>query len=147
MELIIRKASINDAAIIAPLFDAYRVWYHQQSDMEGALAFITARLENNESAILLAFINGKPVAFTQLYPIFTSVGMGHAFLLNDLFVKEEARGKNIATKLLEAAKAYGKTKNCKWLMLQTNNDNYAAQSLYEKNGWKKETDFFYSVTL
>ncbi|HNP23782.1 MAG TPA: GNAT family N-acetyltransferase [Panacibacter sp.] len=147
MEFAIRKATVKDAADVARLFDDYRVWYHQKPDYDGALRFLTERLGNNESTILIAIVNDELAGFTQMYPIFTSVGMGRALLLNDLFVAEKARKKGIANKLLEAAKAYGKTQNCKWLMLQTNNDNYAAQALYEKNGWIKESDFFYSVTI
>lgn len=147
MEVITRKAAIEDATIIAPLFDAYRVWYHQTSDTGGALNFITERLQLNESVIFLSFINEEAVGFTQLYPIFTSVGMQRTFLLNDLFVKESARGKHVATALLNAAKDHGKSLNCKWLMLETGVDNLAAQALYEKDGWIKEKNFFYSIAL
>ena len=48
-----------------------------------------------------------------------------------------------ATKLLGAAREFGKETNSKWLLLQTAEDNFTAQKLYEKNGWVKETDFFY----
>ena len=52
-----------------------------------------------------------------------------------------------STALLDAAKEYGKTTNSKWLMLQTAADNFTAQALYKKNGWKKETDLFYRFDL
>jgi len=147
MEVTTRKATVEDAKNIAPLFNAYRVWYHQTPDADGALHFITERLLLNESAIFIAFINDEAVGFTQLYPIFTSVGMKRTFLLNDLFVKETARGKHVATALLNAAKEHGRSLNCKWLMLETGTDNLAAQALYEKDGWVKEKNLFYSVAL
>ncbi|HRH50157.1 MAG TPA: GNAT family N-acetyltransferase [Panacibacter sp.] len=147
MNVEIRRATVEDANIIAPLFEEYRVWYHQVPDADAALNFITERLQFNESVIFIAFINDEAVGFTQLYPIFTSVGMKRTFLLNDLFVKESARGKHVGKALLNAAKKHGKSLNCKWLMLQTSNDNYRAQALYEKDGWIKESDFFYSVLL
>ena len=121
--------------------------FHQTSDAGAALNFISERLQFNESVIFLAFINGEAAGFTQLYPIFTSVGMKRAFLLNDLFVKESARGKYVATALLNAAKDHGRSLNCKWLMLETGTDNFPAQALYEKDGWVKEKNFFYSVAL
>jgi len=147
MEFSIHKATAEDAAIIAPLFDAYRVFYQQPSDRAGATKFIRERLQQNESVILIAFINNVAVGFTQLYPIFTSVGMQRTWLLNDLFVDVACRNKNIATELLDAAKDYGRSTNSKWLMLQTGKENFPAQSLYEKNGWHKETDLFYSISL
>lgn len=147
MELIIHKATVEDAGITALLFDAYRMFYGQPSDIKGATEFITERLRQNESVILLALINNTTVGFTQLYPIFTSVGMQRTWLLNDLYVDALYRGKHIATALLNAAKDFGRSTNSKWLMLQTGAANAAAQALYEKNGWHKETDLFYSVSL
>jgi len=147
MEPVIRKATIEDADAIANLFDAYRMFYQQPSDIKGATEFITERLQKNESVILLAFIGNVAVGFTQLYPIFTSVGMQRTWLLNDLFVDAAYRGRHIATALLDAAKDFGRSTNSKWLMLQTGSTNAVAQALYEKNGWHKETDIFYSVSL
>ncbi len=147
METLIRIALAEDANMIAPLFDAYRMFYKQPSDINGATDFIRERLEQNESVIFIALINGEAVGFTQLYPIFTSVGMKRTWLLNDLFVTDTARGKGVATALLNAAKDFGKATNSKWLMLETAKDNFTAQALYEKNGWTRGTDFFYSVQL
>ena len=78
MEFAIRKATVKDAADVARLFDDYRVWYHQKPDYDGALRFLTERLGNNESTILIAIVNDELAGFTQMYPIFTSVGMGRA---------------------------------------------------------------------
>jgi GNAT superfamily N-acetyltransferase len=147
MKIEIQKASADDTEMIAPLFDAYRVFYNQPTDIDGALGFIKERLQQNESVIFVAFINDKAIGFIQLYPIFTSVGMQRAWLLNDLFIHPSARGKGVGTALLDAAKDFGRSANSKWLMLQTASDNYSAQALYKKNGWKKETDLFYRFDL
>jgi len=146
-EQTIRRATIEDVPVVSKLFDAYRMFYQQPSDLKGATEFITERLQNNESVILLAFINKAAAGFVQLYPIFTSVGMKRTWLLNDLYVDPFFRGKGTASALLEAAKDFGRSTNSKWLMLQTTNTNAAAQALYEKNGWHKETDIFYSISL
>jgi GNAT superfamily N-acetyltransferase len=147
MSLLIRKATIEDVHGVAELFDAYRVWYHQDSDIEKARHFLSERLCNGQSIIFIAEHNGRIVGFTQLYPIFSSVSMSNAWLLNDLFVVEEERGKGIASNLLNAARQHGCETSSKWLMLQTACDNAAAQALYEKNGWRKETDHFYVLDL
>jgi len=147
MKIEIRKAAAEDAEIIAPLFDAYRMFYNQPPDIDGALQFVEKRLQQNESVIFIAFINNKAIGFIQLYPVFTSVGMQRAWLLNDLFIHPSARGKGVGTSLLDAAKEFARTVKSKWLMLQTANDNYSAQALYKKNGWKKETDLFYRFDL
>lgn len=137
------KASTNHVSMLAPLFDAYRQFYHQHSNVTGAFHFLEERLVKGESEIWLAFVNDQPAGFVQLYPIFSSVSMAPAWLLNDLFVSEMHRGQGIASLLLDAAKEFARNNNARWLLLQTGADNIAAQALYEKNGWQKESDLFY----
>lgn len=146
-DIVIKKATVKDIDTATPLFNAYRIWYHQQPDMEKAKAFLTERLRNNDSAIYLAYAGDEAAGFMQLYPIFSSVSLCKAWLLNDLFIDEKFRGKKIGKALLDEAKNLGVETNCKWLMLQTNFDNYHAQHLYENNGWVKEKDFFYTIHL
>ena len=143
----IRQATIDDIPTVAYLFDKYRQWYKQEPNLEGAIDFLQSRTENGESVILVAMEEGEQIGFTQLYPIFSSVSMSKAWLLNDLFVIESQRGKGVATKLLEAAKNVGINTESKWLMLQTSDWNSEAQALYEKNGWVRESDFFYRFDL
>ncbi|MCG7856897.1 GNAT family N-acetyltransferase [Flavihumibacter sediminis] len=143
----IRQATIDDIPTVAYLFDKYRQWYKQEPNLEGAIDFLQSRTENGESVILVAMEEGEQIGFTQLYPIFSSVSLSKAWLLNDLFVIESQRGKGVATKLLEAAKNVGINTESKWLMLQTSDWNSEAQALYEKNGWVRESDFFYRFDL
>lgn len=141
------KAGFAEAAEAALLFDQYRVFYEQPADYAGAKQFISERLQLKDSAIFLAFLEAEAVGFLQLYPIFTSVGMKRTWLLNDLYVKESARGKQVATLLMQAAKDFARSNGSKWLLLQTAADNFPAQALYEKDGWQKQSDFFYQFNL
>lgn len=143
----IRFAKKKDMEQLSALFDQYRIFYKQETNIKSAAAFLKKRMKRKESVILVAEDNNNLVGFTQLFPIFTSVGMRRTWLLNDLFVSNEARGKGAATALLDAAKEFGKETNARWLMLQTAADNLLAQKVYEKNGWVKETDFFYRADL
>jgi GNAT superfamily N-acetyltransferase len=129
------------------LFDAYRQFYKQVADLNGAKIFLSERINNNESAIFIATEGKDAVGFVQLYPIFSSVSMKRAWLLNDLFVATSARKKGVAALLLDAAKSHGRATDAKWLLLQTTQDNLPAQTLYEKNGWKKVQDCFYEFSL
>ena len=147
MQIIIKKASIEDIEIVAPLFDAYRVFYEQQTDMPAAREFLSERLSKNESVVFIAFINEVAVGFIQMYPIFTSVWLKTAWLLNDLYVDENARQQGVAAALLQQAKEFGIEQSAKWLLLETSAGNYTAQAVYEKNGWIKQTDFFYQMPL
>jgi len=141
--MIIRRAKKKDISQLSVLFDKYRIFYKQKSDMDSARSFLKKRIKRKESVIFVAEERKDLVGFTQLFPIFSSVSMQRTWLLNDLYVNEKARGMGAATALLNAAKDFGAETNSKWLLLQTAADNFTAQKVYEKNGWIRETDFFY----
>ena len=141
--MIIRRAKKKDIEKLSVLFDKYRIFYKQRSDIDNAKSFLKKRMKRMESVIFVAEEREELIGFTQLFPIFSSVSMKRTWLLNDLYVNEKARGMGTASKLLDAAKDFGAETNSKWLILQTAADNYTAQKVYEKNGWVKETDLFY----
>lgn len=138
----ILKASHADIDLIAPLFDAYRVFYEQESDILKATKFLEELLTKNQSEIFLAITDDKPSGFVQLYSSFSSVSMQPVFILNDLYVDASLRKKGIATLLLNRAKEYCKSLGYKGLLLETAIDN-PAQKLYEALGWKKDTACFH----
>lgn len=145
--MIIRRAKKKDLEKLSVLFDKYRIFYKQKGDFESAKLFLRKRMKRKESVIFVAEERKELIGFTQLFPIFTSTGMQRTWLLNDLYVNEKSRGKGTATALLNAAKEFGRETDAKWLLLQTAADNFTAQSVYEKNGWIKETDFFYKAEV
>lgn len=142
------QATLADLKGVSNLFNLYRMFYKQPSNLNGAELFISERLKNEESVIFVTVDQGKYLGFTQLYPSFSSVSMKRTWILNDLYVHEEARKKGVAQKLLEAAKEYALSTGAKSLELQTAPDNKDAQRLYEKNGYKADSSFFnYSLNL
>lgn len=145
----ILTATISDLDDIAVLFNNYRIFYGQSSDLEGAKAFIKERMEQNESTIFLAkSTDGLPAGFVQLYPIFSSVGMKRKWLLNDLFVAEEYRRHGVGKALMNQAKEYAVETNTAGILLETSKDNVKAQALYESAGYEKEDAvYFYNLSL
>ncbi|MBG49494.1 MAG: GNAT family N-acetyltransferase [Pseudozobellia sp.] len=139
---IIIRAEREHLADLAPLFNAYRVFYGQQADEEKGLKFLTERFLNDESIVLLAYENETAVGFTQLYTTYSSVSLQSQFILNDLYVKPEFRKRGVGELLLQSAKELCQEKGFKGLSLETANDN-PAQKLYEKLGWKAESDFIH----
>jgi GNAT superfamily N-acetyltransferase len=136
------QASLQNVEELVPLFDQYRLFYKQESDLQGAKVFLTNRLNNNESVVFLAYFKDIPVGFTQLYPMFSSVSMQQSFVLNDLFVAAPYRKLQIGEALLNKAKAFCIAKKAKGLSLETGIDN-PAQKLYERLDWVKDIDCFH----
>jgi GNAT superfamily N-acetyltransferase len=128
---------------VAVLFDAYRSFYDQDPDFKGALAYITDRITKKDSIIYVAMEEAEIIGFVQLYPIFTSIGMKRAWILNDIYVLEEYRGKGVGKALMNATYEHGKETNASWIMLQTYISNTVAQSLYEKEGFVRDTNSYY----
>ncbi|MBK5443102.1 MULTISPECIES: GNAT family N-acetyltransferase [unclassified Peribacillus] len=143
----IQKATLNELDSLTELFDLYRVFYEQTSNLEGAREFLKERLTNEESVIFMAFDGDNPIGFVQLYPSFSSVSMMRSWVLNDLFVKGNARKKGFGEKLLKAAIAFAKETGAKGVSLETDKDNSNAQKLYEKIGFIRESNYFYYFSI
>jgi len=134
----VRRAVQTDADTIAPLFDAYRQFYGKPPDPDRAREFVRERLEHNESVILLAEDeSGRALGFVQLFPSFTSVQARRLWVLNDLYVTEEARGLGVGRALMEAAREHAVKTRAKRLTLETMDDNRKAWALYESLGYVK----------
>jgi GNAT superfamily N-acetyltransferase len=136
-------ASISNLEQMVPLFDAYRVFYKRASDPGAARDFLTQRFQKKDSVIFLAIDpEGNGMGFTQLYPSFSSVAMQRTYILNDLFVASDMRGKGVGEALMQQAKQFALQTGSRGLTLETDSDN-PAQSLYERLGWKKDTTVFH----
>lgn len=131
------RVKLNDVTRIALLFDQYRIFYGQESDLEAAERFLTERIRNNESVVFLAqHREGKEaLGFTQLFPSFSSVLLRQIWILNDLFVVPKARRQGIASALLTRARDFAVETGAARLQLETAQDNHCAQATYEKLGW------------
>ncbi len=139
----IRLATIQDLDILTPLFDGYRMFYKQPSNIEGGHQFLKERIKNNESILYIAFTADKtPVGFTQLYRIFSSVSMERMYLLNDLFIHVDYRGKGVGQALIDVVKDRCRKEKQKGIVLQTETTN-PAQRLYERLGFTKDPDLHY----
>ncbi len=144
----IYQATIEDLEGVSNLFNAYRMFYKQTSNLEGAKGYIKERLENEDSVIFIVKNNQKYIGFTQLYPTFSSISMKNAWILNDLFIDPEARKQGIGEMLLHKAKDYAIKTGAKSISLSTAPDNFSAQRLYEKNGYERDSQFYhYELSL
>lgn len=140
--LTIIRAGVTEIEQIAPLFDGYRQFYGQPSDLTIARQFVLERLQNDESVIFLALQQEIALGFVQLFPLFSSVAARRIWLLNDLFVAPTARGQRVGEALLERAKQFAYETGAVRIELETANDN-PAQRLYERLGWRRAEGFYH----
>ncbi|WP_374608504.1 N-acetyltransferase family protein [Thermomonas sp.] len=141
----ISRAGPADLDALAALFDAYRQFYEQPSDLPRARQWLRERLRFGESMVLVAKRGGIAVGFTQLYPMFSSVRTARTWILNDLFVDAGARRKGVARALLDAAAAFAREDGAMGISLETSQDNAAARALYRAAGWNEDATQWYSL--
>ncbi|TFD94541.1 GNAT family N-acetyltransferase [Jeotgalibacillus sp. R-1-5s-1] len=136
-------AAKEDSKELAPLFDAYRQFYNQPSNLDGAEAYLSERLAEGESIIFFAKEGDEVLGFTQLYPTFSSISLRRAWILNDLYVSEQARKKGVGERLLQQVKEFAEETSAASVSLSTAPDNEKAQRLYERNGYVRDEEFLH----
>ena len=140
--------ALDDAA---RLFDAYRQFYKRPPDLEAARRFLSARLAKQDSVFYLAHADGagsRAVGFVHLYPSYESLTMKPMWILYDLYVAPEARGKGVGEALMHRATELARETGACCLALETAIDNTTAQALYEKLGYVRDEKFYrYALTL
>ncbi len=135
------RAADKDIDTVSELFDGYRVFYGQASDVEGARMFLADRMARADSVIFIAYDkSGRGLGFVQLFPSFSSVSMKPMWILSDLFVVAEGRRGGVGQALMDAAEQHARDTDAKGLVLETAIDNLPAQALYEGRGWHRDTD-------
>lgn len=131
-------ATLEDLEQLVILFDGYRSFYEQESNLVAARNFLKERFIKQDSVIFLCLdASDKGLGFTQLYPSYSSVSMQRIYILNDLYVTPQARNKGVGEALMESAKQFASKRGSKGITLETAIDN-PAQKLYKKLGWKKD---------
>ncbi|MDM7861150.1 GNAT family N-acetyltransferase [Alteromonas sp. ASW11-36] len=140
------EASRKNIHSVCELFDLYRRFYGQKSNLPAANKFIEKRMRQRESIVLLAVSQeGLSIGFAQLYPSFSSVAMTPILYLNDLYVSENNRNAGVGRGLIEAACEKAVELGASGIELSTQINNFSAKSLYEKTGFSPVEDFNYYV--
>lgn len=145
-EIIITTATVFDLEELSVLFDQYRQFYRQETDLTAARKFMLERLSSNDSKLFIALKSGTGIiGFTQLYPLFSSVRMKKLWLLNDLFIVPVFRGIGISKLLLDRCKLFARESNAAGLILETEKSNHIGNQLYPKCDFKINTisNFYY----
>jgi GNAT superfamily N-acetyltransferase len=137
------RVMAGQVELVAGLFDAYRQFYGQPPDLDAARQFLADRLGRGESVLFAVVEGGRALGFTQLYPSFSSVSMRPIWILNDLFVAGDARRRGVGAGLLRAARDHAARTGAARLILSTAVTNAAAQALYERDGWRRDTAFLH----
>ena len=144
----VERAGSAELDAAAALFQGYLRFYGKCHDQARSRAFIAARLEQRNSVFLVAWDGPRAVGFTQLYPAYASLALAPSWILNDLYVEPDARGRGVATALMDAARQLAVRSGAAEIFLQTARDNHQARALYERLGYALDGEFLvYTLPL
>lgn len=138
----VRTAQIDDLPQLAGLFNQYRMFYEQASDLETAHQFLAQRLERQDSRLLVSVQDQQLAGFSQLYPSFCSIKAEPLYILSDLFVDPRFRQQGHGTRLMQASRQLAETTGRTRLELTTARTNLTAQALYESKGWQRDQVYY-----
>ncbi|MBD9440143.1 GNAT family N-acetyltransferase [Pseudomonas sp. PDM04] len=143
MDVQIHRADATHLDGVASLFDAYRGFYGQPSNLKQSRDFIAERIARDESVIFFAEgAAGQALGFVQLFPTFSSIEAHRTWLLGDLFSAPAARGRGVGKQLMNTARAFALLSGAKGLTLETATDNHVAQRLYESLGYVRDSGYY-----
>ncbi len=132
------------------IFDLYRQFYGNQTDLKLAENFLKDRLKSRDSLFLLAQESETSVAagFIQVYPTWSSISVSRTWLLNDLYVAQDFRRHGVAKQLLDAVQNQAKLEDIKMIRISTEHTNEGAKRLYEEYGFEPDNRFkHYSLAI
>ena len=137
------QATLEHLDLLTPLFIKYREFYGELPFPDSSRKFLEKRLRRKESVIYLALADDedKLLGFCQLYPSFSSLSLKRVWILNDIYVAEDARRQLVADRLLHTAKQMSKETNAVRMRVATSVSNEVAQKTYESIGFREDTRF------
>ncbi len=138
----IYRATVADLEQLVPLYEQYRSFYDLANDTKAVADFLGTRLRNQDTTLFVSrdTKSGAIMGFVQLFHSFSIYELSAYFILNDVFVVPAFRKQGVGSALLEVAKQHCLDAGGRGLLLETGIENYNAQSLYLKAGFKPMAD-------
>ena len=137
------QATLEHLDLLTPLFIKYREFYGQLPFPDSSRKFLETRIKRKESVIYLALADDedKLLGYCQLFPSYSSLSLKRVWILNDIYVAEDARRMLVADRLLQTAKQMAKETNAVRMRVATSVSNEVAQKTYESIGFREDTRF------
>jgi GNAT superfamily N-acetyltransferase len=131
-EVDVRPVNAAELEQVLPLIAGYQKFYGAEPDVERNRRFFSRFIDPSDDGLLLgAWVDGSVVGFATLYWFFSSTKAAESVLMNDLFVRDDIRGKGIGRALIQRALGEARRRGAAHLEWFTAPDNATAQRLYD----------------
>ena len=128
-------ASEDELDAVAALLAEFREWYGKSAPSEEEMRESVARVHEEGGEFLLGATDGEPVGVCQVryrWSVWTSA---EDAWLEDVFVREAARGTGLGRALVEAAIERARERGCRRIELDVDEANGPALALYHSLGF------------
>ncbi len=138
----------GDLGDLLPMLRAYCDFYEvapRDADLEALAQALIADPEREGVQLIARDEDGEPLGFATLYWTWQTLTAGRAAVMNDLFVRPEARGQKIGRALIEECRRRAREHGCPELVWETTPDNEAGQRLYDSLTDDRSTWIYYAL--
>ena len=134
------RADPGEAGAVARLLVEFGDWWgHAGPGEDEVRASVERIMAGGDGEFLLAAVgDGEAAGVCQLRYRWSVWKSAEDCWLEDLFVREEARGSGLGRVLVEAALERARARGCRRIELDVNEDNAPARALYEACGFLTE---------
>ncbi len=136
-----------DLPELLPLMRAYCDFYEAAPSDKGLMALARALIADPDCEgfqVIARNAEGTAVGFATAY-WWSTLRAARRAIMNDLFVRPDARGSGVAEALIEECRVRGHARGASSLGWQTAKDNLRAQRVYERVGATREEWVDYSL--
>lgn len=135
------QASLEHLDQLTPMFIRYREFYNAMPQHELSKAFLSQRLKTKEAIVFMAIEADDPLGFCLIYPSFSSVLLRPIWIINDMYVTEVSRRKQVANQLIQKVAEQARDNNVVRLRVSIHASNAIAQRLYESADFLEDQHF------
>lgn len=134
---------------LVTLFEEYRLFGGFEPSPKSTKTFLKRLIVNKESVIFIAIdsTTDNVMGFVNLYPSYSSLALQRLWILNDLGVSSDFRGKGVSKALILQVQQFAKETNAIRIELKTECTNTTALNLYKSMNFTIDKDnVYYRVT-
>jgi ribosomal protein S18 acetylase RimI-like enzyme len=130
---------------LVTVFEEYRTFCNFEPSPQETHDFLAKLMQNEGSVIFIAVDpdSDSVMGFVNLYPSYSSLALKRLWILNDLGVSSDFRGKNVSKALIQRVLNFAKEAQAIRIELNTDKDNQRAMQLYRAMGFERDSDNVY----
>lgn len=131
----LRRATRDDAPLLLELMREYYAFDHLAFDVGPAREALLGLLDDPQVGEAWLAFGPEPQGYALLVTSWSVELHGRLLIVDELYVRAEARGQGLGRRLLDQAEQVGRRRGAKALRLEVERANTAASAIYTKVGY------------